>query len=107
MACGESGSLHDLSGKKIQESFGRVIQAVPYKSGPNQPRDKTPVLYDLYGNVIRGLKFQEAFKRQTDGSLTPTEGPFFDTFWEEDEYGNKQPKDIKFNVTDNGNLELI
>lgn len=107
MPCGVSQSLHDLSGKKIQESFGRLLQAVPYQSGANQPRDRTPELYDLFGNIIKGLKFQEAFDRDENGDLQPTEGPFYDTFWEEDEFGNKQPRDIKFKVNDNGNLETL
>lgn len=108
MACGDSQSEHDLSGLKIQESFGRLVQAVPYQDGPNQPdRDVTPTLYDAYGNVIKAIKMQEAFTRNDDGSLSPTEGPFYDTYWEEDEFGNKQPRDIKFQVNDNGNLEMI
>lgn len=107
MPCGESGSLHDLSGKKIQDSFGRLVQAIPYQDGPNETRNETPTLYDARGNVIKAITLQEAFERDDDGNIQPTDGPFYDTFWEEDEFGNKQPRDIKFQVNDNGNLEIL
>lgn len=107
MPCGTSGSLYDLSGNRIEETYGRLVQAIPEGTEVNQNKTETPVLYDGYGNPIKGIKMQEAFSRNDDGSISPTEGPFHDTFWEEDEYGDKQPRDIKFNVNDNGNLEII
>jgi len=107
MPCGISGSLWDLSGNKIQFTFGRLVQAIPGGTDVNQDKTETPVLHDGYGNPIRGVKFQEAFERDANGDIRPTIGPFYDTFWEEDENGDKQPKDIKFGVDTNGNLELL
>jgi len=107
MPCGISGSLWDLSGNKIQFTFGRLVQAIPEGTDVNQSKTETPILYDGYGNPINGVKFQEAFERDSNGDIQPTTGPFFDEFWEEDENGDKQPRDKKFKLDSNDNLELI
>lgn len=107
MACGTSGSKYDLSGNKITDTYGRLVQAIPEGTEVNQDRLLTPVLYDGYGNPINGVKFQEAFERDEDGNLVPTEGPFFDWFWEQDENGNKQPRDIKFWLDDQFNITAL
>lgn len=49
----------------------------------------------------------KTFERNSDGSLTPTTGAFYDTFWEEDENGDKQPRDIKWWLDENYNLITI
>ena len=104
MACGESGSLYDLSGNKAKDTYNRLVQVIPGAETPNDTRTITPVLYDGYGNQITGLKFQEAFERDVNGNLQPTEGPFYDMFWEEDANGDKMPRDIKFWLDENYNL---
>lgn len=89
----------DLSNKKIKNTYQKVVQVHPSPSG-----SATPELYDLLGNRISGLKMQEAFERDENGDLQPTEGPFYDMFWEEDDNGNKMPRDIKFWLDSNFNL---
>lgn len=88
----------DFTGKKIKNTYGRVVQV----SGSG-----TPQLYDGFGNPINGFKTQEAFERDSDGNLQPTTGSFFDMFWEEDSDGNKQPRDIKWWLDSEYNLIMI
>jgi len=107
MPCGTSGSRYDLSGNKVQDTFGRIVQAIPGGTNVAQSKTETPTLYDGYGNPIRGVKFQEAFERDGNGDSQPTTGPFFDMFWEEDENGDKQPRDIKFWLDADFNLIMI
>jgi hypothetical protein len=107
MSCGVSGSLYDLAGNKIENTYGRIAQIIPGGTDVNETRTSTPVLYDGKGNPIRGLKFQEAFERDSNNDLQPTEGPFFDMFWEEDEFGNKMPRDMKFWLDADYNMILL
>lgn len=96
MGTGPSGSLYDLTNNLIEDTYQRVVQVIPESDSPNQTRTRTPDLYDGYGNIITGIKMQEAFERDSNGDIQPTLGPFFDMFWEEDSDGNKMPRDIKF-----------
>lgn len=89
---------YNLEGKRVSETYRELTRV----SGSN-----TPDLYDGYGNKVTGIKMQEAFTRNPDGSLSPTTGPFFDLFWEEDLQGNKQPRDIKWWLDSNFNLIQI
>lgn len=107
MPCGTSGSKYDLSGNKIQDTYGRLVQIIPSASSANQNKTLTPNLYDGYGNPITGVKLQEAFERDSDGNVQPTLGPFFDWFWEEDEDGNKQPRDFKFWLDNELNVQVL
>lgn len=97
---GTSGSLYDLSGpNQIKNTYPRLVQVAPSPTG-----SFTPYLYDGKGNRINGVRFQEAFERDGNGDLQPTEGPFLDNFWEEDSNGDKTPRDIKFWLDSNFNL---
>ena len=51
MPGGTSGSLYDLTGNKIETTYGRLVQAIPPSTGSNIPRTDT-TFYDGYGNVI-------------------------------------------------------
>jgi hypothetical protein len=105
MSTSPSGSLYDLTGNKIENTYGRLAQVIPGATESNaDTRTSTPELYDGYGNKVTGIKFQEAFERDSNGDLQPTLGPFVDMFWEEDQDGNKQPRDIKFWLDENYNL---
>lgn len=90
-----ANSDYNLQGKKVNNTYRELTRI----SGSN-----TPDLYDGFGNKITGIKMQEAFERNEDGSLTPTTGAFHDTFWEEDANGDKQPRDIKWWLDENYNL---
>ena len=107
MASGVSGSLYDLAGNQIENTYGRIAQIIPGAGGVNEPRTETPTLYDGKGNPILGLKMQEAFERDSNNDLQPTTGPFLDMFWEEDEFGNKMPRDMKFWLDANYNMILL
>tara|TARA_R110002126_G_scaffold230012_1_gene374245 strand:+ start:1006 stop:1338 length:333 start_codon:yes stop_codon:yes gene_type:complete len=107
MASGISGSLYDLSGNQIEDTYGRVAQIIPGGGGVNETRTLTPTLYDGYGNQIQGLKMQEAFERDSNNDLQPTTGPFLDMFWEEDSEGNKMPRDMKFWLDAEYNMILL
>ena len=107
MSCGTSGSLYDLAGNKIEKTYGRIAQIIPGGTDYNEQRTLTPTLHDGYGNPILGLRFQEAFERDANNDLQPTEGPFFDMFWEEDENGNKMPRDMKFWLDEDYNMILL
>ena len=90
----QTGS-YDLTNERIKDTYQRVTQV----SGSG-----TPTLLDGLGNEIKGLKLQEAFERDANGDLQPTTGSFYDMFWEENEDGDKQPRDIKFWLDENYNL---
>jgi len=107
MASGVSGSLYDLAGNLIENTYGRVAQVIPGANDVNETRTQTPTLYDGKGNVIQGLKFQEAFERDANGDVQPTTGPFFDMFWEEDDDGNKMPRDMKFWLDEDYNMIVL
>ena len=51
MPGGTSGSLYDLTGNKIETTYGRLVQAIPPSTGSNIPRTDT-TFYDGYGNII-------------------------------------------------------
>lgn len=93
---------NNLGSKKIQNTYQKVVQVDPSPTG-----SQTPYLHDLTGNRITGIKMQEAFERDSNGNIQPTVGPFYDMFWEEDDEGNKQPRDIKFWLDNNYNLTVI
>lgn len=92
----------DLSNERIKDTYQRVVQVSPAPSGSSTPR-----LYDLTGEEIKGIRFQEAFERDENGDLQPTQGAFFDMFWEEDDEGNKIPRDIKFWLDANFNVTPV
>jgi hypothetical protein len=94
-------SLYDFTGKLISATYQRVVQVITSGSY------STPSLYDGLGNEIKGLRFQEAFERDENGDVQPTEGAFFDILWEEDSDGNKMPRDIKWWLDSNYNLIQI
>ena len=60
MSSGTSGSLYDLSGNKIENTYGRLVQAIPPSSGANDPRTST-IFYDGYGNIITSLNVTSSF----------------------------------------------
>ena len=93
---------NNLGSSKIKNTFQKVVQVDPSPTG-----SLTPYLHDLTGNRITGIKMQEAFERDSNGDLQPTTGPFYDMFWEEDNEGNKIPRDIKFWLDENYNLTVI
>lgn len=99
MALGVSSSLWDLAGNLIQHTYGRIVQIRPNPTG-----SVTPYLYDGDGIQITGIQMQEAFERDASGDLMPTTGAFYDTFWTEDENGDKTPRDIKFWLDSDFNL---
>ena len=55
-----SGSLYDLTGNNIQDTYGRLVQAVPIASGANDPRTTT-TFYDGYGNIIESFNSTASF----------------------------------------------
>ena len=95
-------SNKNQSNKKIQNTFQKVVQV-----GTSATGSETPYLYDLEGHKITGIKMQEAWERNEAGELQPTTGSFHDVLWEEDENGNKQPRDIKWWLDENYNLVFL
>lgn len=99
MGSSVSSSRYDLTGNLIEKTYPRLVQVA---SGSGVAT--TPYLYDGRGNKVNGVKFQEAFERDSNNDLQPTTGSFVDMFWEEDLNGDKMPKDIKFWLDSDYNL---
>lgn len=93
-------NLYDLTTELIKSTYQRVVQLAGVDG-------RTKTLYDGLGNEITGVTFQEAFERDSNGDLQPTEGAFFDMFWEEDSDGNKMPRDIKWWLDSDYNLIAV